>query len=161
MKKIWIAGLVVAVGLMFFGTSVYAQCGGMGGGYGPRGGGFGPGGAWSGASNKPVDVNALRAFQKETLPLRDEAMAKKLEIRNEYGKEKPDQAKVATLEKDLIDLRTKIQAAAEKQGLPAAGFGPGFGGRGPGHGPRMAGGGYGGPGFGGRGPGGRNCPAWH
>ncbi len=152
MKKTWIASLVVAVGLAFFGTSVYAQCGGMGGGYGPRGAGYGA------TAGKPVDVNAVRAFQKETLPLRDEAMVKGVEIRNEYTKEKPDREKIATLQKEMIDLRTKIQAAAEKQGLPAAGFGKGFGGHGRGHGPRFAGSpGCGGQGWGG-GPGSGNCP---
>jgi zinc resistance-associated protein len=162
MKRIWIVALVGALGLSLVGTVVYAGRG-MGYGYGPCPYGYGA------ASGKQIDTNALRAFQKETLPLRDEMMAKRVEIMNEYGKEKPDQNRIATIQKEMIDLRTKITAAAEKQGLPAAGFGPGMGGRGPGYGAGMARGGNSGPGYGGRGWGGQgfggrgagvNCPMW-
>jgi zinc resistance-associated protein len=152
MKKIWMVGLLAAVGLVLLGGGVYTA---WGQGYGPCGGGYG-----YGTAGKQVDANALRAFQKETLPLRDEMMAKRIEIRNEYAKEKPDQNRVAGLEKDMIDLRTKIRAAAEKQGLPAQGFGPGMGGRGYGYGPKMMGSGNAGPGRGGRGAGRGNCPMW-
>ncbi|MBA4418588.1 MAG: hypothetical protein C0392_11885 [Syntrophus sp. (in: bacteria)] len=145
MKKIWLAGFAMVVGLVFLGTAVYAGCV-VGYGAGPRGQGAGV------MSGKPVDMTAFRAFQKETLPLRDEMMAKKMEIRNEYLKEKPDQNRIATLQKEMIDLRTKIGAVAEKQGLPAAGFGQGCG-------QRMSGGrGCGGQGFGGRGMGSGPCP---
>ena len=147
MKKIWVVGLVAVFGLVLLGTTAQAWCG-MGYGGGPRGAGYGPGPA----VGKQVDVNALRAFQKETLPLRDEVMAKRVEIRNEYAKEKPDQNRIAALQKDIIDLRAKIRTAADKQGLPAAGFGMGMGGRhGHGYGPHMAGG---------RGYGAGNCPMW-
>ena len=89
----------------------------------------------------------------------DEMMAKRVEIRNEYAKEKPDQNRIGTLQKEMIDLRTKIQTVAEKQGLPAAGFGPGMMGRGMGNGPGMMGGhGRGGQGFGGQGRGYGNGP---
>jgi hypothetical protein len=98
-------------------------------------------GPW--APGEQVDVNAFRNFQKETLPLRDEMAAKRLELRNEYNKEKPDQAKIAGLQKEMIDLRTKIADAAKKNGLPDWGYGPGYGGRG----------GYGRGGCGGYGPG--------
>lgn len=143
MKKIWLIGLAAVFGIALLGTTVFAQCG-MGYGYGG-----GPGYA---AAGKPVDVAAFKAFQKETLPLRDEMMTKRVELRNEYLKEKPDQNRIATLQKEMIDLRVKIRSAAEKNGLPA--FGPGMGGRGCGWG----GPGMGGRGFGGRGPG--NCPNW-
>ncbi len=152
MKKVLVAVLVVAVGLSLGGI-VYAA---WGNGYGPR---------WGGQ----VDVNALRNFQKETLPLRDELMVKRAELRNELAKENPDQNRIATLQKEMIDLRTKIQAAAQKQGLPAQGRSLMMGGR-CGLGPR---GGYGpgcmmarnnegsGYGMGNRGGFGRgNCPAW-
>jgi hypothetical protein len=74
-----------------------------------------------------VDVNAFRQFQKETLQLRDEAMAKRLELRNEYVKENPDQNRITALQNELTALRTQIQAAAEKHGLPAWGMGRGRG----------------------------------
>jgi zinc resistance-associated protein len=145
MKKIWLIGLTAVFGLALLGTSVFAGWGMGGCGYG---GGPGYGAA---ATGKPVDVGAFKAFQKETLPLRDEMMTKRVELRNEYLKEKPDQNRIATLQKEMIDLRAKIRTAAEKNGLPA--FGPGMGGRGRG----MGGCGMGGQG-GGRGPG--NCPNW-
>lgn len=156
MKKVWAMVFVAVFGLALLGTSVYA-IGGMGYGPGPGGCGYGA------AAGKTVDVNALRAFQKETLPLRDEMMAKRLEIRNEFAKEKPDQNRIGALQKEMIDLRTKISVAAEKQGLPAAGFGAGMGGRGMAMGPGMARGGYSGRGMGGQGMGGNgpcnsNCP---
>jgi hypothetical protein len=157
MKKVSVVAVVVAVGFLLS-TVAYA----VSQGYGP--------------GSSQVDVKALRQFQKETLPLRDELATKNLELRNEYAQQNPDPAKVATLQKEIIDLRTKIQAAAEKQGLPAYGpgmgygyggygMGPGmmygYGGYGPGYGrgPWMMGrGGYGGgPGYGG---GYGYCPMW-
>lgn len=144
MKKFSV-GVMVVVGAFLLGTVAY----GAREGYGPGGG-------------QQVDVNALRQFQKETLPLRDELQAKGLELRNEYLKENPDQAKVTKLRGEMRDLRTKIQSAAEKQGLPDWYYGGGMGYNGRGYGMRgpgsgwMMGGGYGrGPGYG-RG----YCPMW-
>lgn len=147
MKKVSVAAMVVALGFLLS-TFAYAAwyCGP---GYGQQ-----------------VDVNALRQFQKETLPLRDELIAKNLDLQNEYAKENPDQAKVAKLQREIGDLRTKIQGAAEKQGLPAWGPGWMMGGSGWGpaagrsRGPWMMGrGGYGGgPGYGGGY--GSYCPMW-
>ncbi|HEY3275692.1 MAG TPA: hypothetical protein VGJ94_03655 [Syntrophorhabdaceae bacterium] len=146
MKKIGLAALVVALGVVFLGSAAFAWQG--------RGGGCGPcayGNGQEAGTQTPIDPAALRAFQKETLPLRDEAMAKRVEIRNEFAKEKPDQTKIATLQKEMIDLRAKIRTAAQKQGLPA-GYGPGMGGSGKG--------GMGGSGMGGRGAGRGNCNMW-
>jgi zinc resistance-associated protein len=141
MKKIWVTALVAVLGLAFLGTSAFAACG-MGGGPGAKG--------------KPVDVTAFKAFQKETLPLRDEMMVKRVELRNEFLKEKPDQNRIATLQKEMIDLRLKIRTAAEKNGLPA--FGQGMGGHG-GMGGRGHGmGGHGMAGHGGMGMGSGDCP---
>jgi hypothetical protein len=143
MKKLLVVALMVVFGALLSTAAVAA---------GPRGQGPVP--------DNQVDVNAFRAFQKETLPLRDEMAAKRLELRNEFNKDTPDQAKIATLQKEMIDLRTKISAAAKKNGLPDRGFGPGYGG-GDGYGPGYGrgyhmgqGGGYG-PGYG-RG----SCPMW-
>ena len=115
----------------------------------PRGQGPGP--------DSQVDVNAFRNFQKETLPLRDEMAVKRLELRTEFNKETSDQAKIAALQKEMIDLRTKIGDAAKKNGLPDRGFGPGYGGHGPGYGRGQHmgwGGGYG------QGYGRGHCPNW-
>ena len=112
-----------------------------------------------------VDIKAFKQFQKETLPLRDELMVKRMELRNEYAQATPNHEKIAGLQKEMIDLRTKIQAAAQKQGLPAfaAGCGAGKGGIGRGgrhHGPGWAGA-AGGRGQGGMGYGNPNCPMWN
>lgn len=112
-----------------------------------------------------VDVNAFRNFQKETLPLRDEMMAKRLEIRNEYSKTTPDEAKITALKEEMIALRTQISEAAKKNGLPERGYGRGYG-KGGGYGPGSCSG-YGrggnGPGYGrgyGPGCGAGTCPNW-
>lgn len=159
MKKIFVAALIVAVGFSLGGIAYAAW---WGGGYGP---GYG----------SQADVKALRGFQKETLPLRDELITKRTEIQNEYAKENPDQTRIATLQKEMIDLQAKIQDAAQKQGLSAwgpgwmmgGGYGPGWatghrgygmgyrGGYGSGYGHGwMMGGGYG-PGYGSG-----YCPMW-
>jgi len=124
-------------------------------------------GAWQGYGGQQVDVNALRQFQKETLPMRDELQAKGLELRNESLKESPDQARIAKLRGEIGDLRARIQSAAEEKGLPGWGYGGGmrggyWGGRGCGmRGPAW---GYGrmmGDGYDGRGYGRGGCPMWY
>lgn len=82
---------------------------GCGYGYGP-----GPG----------VNSETLRNFQKETLPLRDELMAKRIEIQEEYAKENPDLQKLASLKKDMVDLQTRIGESARKNGIERRGRGP-------------------------------------
>ena len=140
MKRVSVVAMAVVMAIFCATAFGWAQ------GYGPR----------SGAAVQTTDINALKAFQKETLPLRDEMMVKRAEIRNEYAQAKPNLERIATLQKEMIDLRTKIQVAAEKNGLPAWGPGAGMG-RGTGFGP---GAGFG-PGRGmGPGPGdgfGRGC----
>jgi hypothetical protein len=113
MKKLLVVALVVLFGALLSTGAFAAWTKGQG-----------PG------ADSQVDVNAFRNFQKETLPVRDEMAVKRLELRNEFNKEKPDQAKIAALQKEMIDLRTKITDAAKKNGLPDRGFGPGYAGRG-------------------------------
>ncbi len=83
-------------------------------------------------ANGTVNVENLKKFQKETLSLRDELIANRAELANEYAKPTPDAARVADLRKQMIDTQTKIQQAAEKYGLPAwrQGYGCGSMGRG-------------------------------
>jgi hypothetical protein len=66
-----------------------------------------------------IDVETLKKFQKETLPLRDELITKRFEIRRERSKETPDRDRIATLQKEIIDIRTKIKKKADELGLPA------------------------------------------
>ncbi len=120
MKRVSVVAMAVLIAVLFASIYGWAQA------YGPR------------SAAAQTDVNALRKFQKETLPLRDEMMAKRLEIRNEYSQAKPNFERIATLQKEMIDLRTKIQVAAEKNGLPAWGPGSAMGrGAGFGHGRGM------------------------
>jgi hypothetical protein len=57
--------------------------------------------------------------------LRDEMMTKGMELRNEFAKDNPDKGQIDRLKGEMKDLRTRIQAAAEKNGLPAWGMGRG------------------------------------
>ena len=66
-----------------------------------------------------VDIESVKKFQQETLTLRDRLMVKKLELRQEYRKEKPDYAKIGEIKKEMIDIRTQIATKAEAAGLPA------------------------------------------
>lgn len=147
MKKAMVMAMVVAVAVL--GTAIY---------------GWSQAGTQAAAPPGQVDIKAFKQFQKETLPLRDELMVKRLELRNEYAQATPNYDKIAGLQKEMIDLRTKIHAAAQKHNLPAMGHGfmagkGGFGRGGWHHGP-----GWGGPdsgaGFGG-GHGNARCPMWN
>ena len=73
----------------------------------------------------------LKKFQKETLGMRDELMANRAELANEYAKLAPDETRIAYLQKQMIDTRTKIQKTSEKYDLPARqrGYGRGYGSR--------------------------------
>jgi Spy/CpxP family protein refolding chaperone len=149
MKKVAILSLVALVALALSGVASAHMWGDDDGGPGY---GMGPGMMFGGGDDtgKPVDVEKFKKFQKETSALRDEMHIKMLELRNEYAKENPDEGKIASLQKEMIDLRTKIHTAADKAGIERPGRGR-FGKRGGGRhmGPGMM---YGG------GPG--NCPNW-
>ena len=139
--------------------------------HGPRGQGYGPG-AWAAALNlTPEQTKKLQTlrdgFFKETIPLRNEMMVKKLELRTLWAQAKPEQEKILAKQKEINALRAQMQEKGTKFRLEARniltpeqqaqvgsfwaggpGFGPGYGMRG-GFGPgrRM-----------GPGPGG--CPRW-
>jgi zinc resistance-associated protein len=139
MKRTAMVIVVVAVALVAAGAA-FAQMGsGPSMGYGRGQYGSGP--------ESQVNIENMKKFQKETLGLRDELMTKRAELHNEYIKETPDTARIAEIQKQMIDIRTKIQKVAEKNGLPA--WGPGHGRRGMGRG-MMAGSGACGCG----------CPGW-
>lgn len=126
MKKLMVVALIVVFGALVSTVALAAWT---------KGQGPGP--------DAQVDVNAFRNFQKETLPLRDEMAVKRLELRNEFSKANPDQAKITALKEEMIAFRTQISEAAKRNGLPDQGFGPGYGKRG-GWGPgARAKGGYG------------------
>jgi len=104
MRKGIIIGLILIAGLILV-SAVYAHF---------PGGGYGIGKLRWG----DVDIEAVKKFQRDTLPLRDELIVKKLELWNEYDKENPDRDHIASLKKEIIDIRTKIQKKADEAGLP-------------------------------------------
>jgi zinc resistance-associated protein len=122
-----VAIIAVAAAVLIVAGLAYAQ---MGGGWGP-GAGCNYGMGYNG-NNGTVNVENLKKFQKETLGMRDELIANRAELANEYAKPAPDATRVADLRKQMIDNQTKIQKAAEKYGLPAwrQGYGHGSMGRG-------------------------------
>ena len=65
-----------------------------------------------------VDPEKARKFQKETLSLRDQLITKKLEVRKLFTERHPDRDKIATLQKEIIDIRTTIMKKADESGMP-------------------------------------------
>lgn len=117
MKKrtLVILGLVLSMSLIVAG-SAFAR---WGGGYGMMGAGYdrGPGDCY----RADVDTESMVKFQKETLALRDELLTRRLELRQEYGKDSPDADLIAKLRKDIIDVETKIDKVAGKYDLDGVG----------------------------------------
>ena len=99
MKRAMIISLTVVIGLFLAGAS-YAWWDGYGMG--------------SGAG---TNVETMKKFHKETFSLRDEIMTKKLELQGEYSKQTPDTNRIATIQKEIIDLKAKIYEIAKKYGI--------------------------------------------
>lgn len=102
MNRVSVAVLVLIAGLLLV-TVVYAHFPA-----GEKAGGF-----------ENINIESMKKFQQETLPLRDRLMVKKLELRQEYMEEKPDREKIAEIKKEIIDIRTRIEIKADEAGLPA------------------------------------------
>ncbi len=64
-----------------------------------------------------TNSDAVRKFQKETMPLRDELITKKLELRKEFSKEKPNTQRIDRLQKEMVDIRTRILKKADETGV--------------------------------------------
>ncbi len=105
MKKGVIVSLILIAGLVIV-SAVYAHF---------PGGGFGT----CLSRFDDTDIETVKKFQKETLPMRDEMITKKLELRREYSKENPDRDRIAVLRKEIIDIRTNILKKSDEAGLPA------------------------------------------
>ncbi len=156
MKKTIVAVFVIA--LMATSGLAMAQGWGRGEGMGP---GHGPGG-WAAALNLTPEQNQkmqeLRAAHfKETIPLRNELMGKRLELRALWAQTEPDQGKILAKQKEVNALMAQLQEKATKHRLEMrqiltpeqraklgtfagrhGGFGPGYGmGGGFGHGRGM------------------------
>lgn len=99
-KKIMLS---MALGLTILGGSlVYAGVGCNGG---------------VGMFGKNPDLEKVRTFQSQTGSLRDEMMIKRLELSQELEKGTPDKARVNSLKKEMIEIRTKLQDTATALGL--------------------------------------------
>lgn len=125
MKKAALVSTVLVAALALSGAA-YAHRAGYG-----MTGGHGHGMMTGTGTGSAVSVEKFTQFRKETAGLRDELAVKRVELNNEYVKTTPDPDRIATLEKNIIDLRTKIEKAADKAGLKSWGhqgfMGPGMG----------------------------------
>jgi len=153
MRKTFVVGLCLALGLALVATVALA----WGPGFGPRfGRGFG--GPANGVPPIPnltdeqsAQIQALRdGFQKQIEPLQQELFTKGTELRSLWSSPNPDSAAVTAKQKEIRELQSKLQEQATGLGLeirkvltpeqlaelPAFGPGPGFGPR-MGFNPRM------------------------
>jgi zinc resistance-associated protein len=181
MRKMLI--VVLVMGLVASGGLAMAQGWGRGPGmgYGPYGPGMrgnaagGPYGLGPGNTLTPEQVQKMQALQekffKETAPIRNDLVTKRLELRTLWSQANPDQEKILAKQKEINTLREQLQEKSTQKRLEALkvltpeqreqmgayyggmGFGPKFGHRGFGPG-TMMGYGYGhGYGYG-------ACPRW-
>ena len=68
-------------------------------------------------AGRPGGAAAFRKFQQDTFALRDELAAKQADLDDEYAQAKPDEARVAALEREIVDLRAKLRATANRAGV--------------------------------------------
>jgi len=116
MKKTIVAVFVIA--LMATSGLAMAQGWGRGEGMGP---GHGPGG-WAAALNLTPEqqqkMQELRASHfKETIPLRNEIMGKRLELRALWAQTDPDQGRILAKQKEVNALMAQLQEKATKHRL--------------------------------------------
>jgi len=98
MKKNMIVGIALATGILSVGAlsaSAAETCG------------------------KCADQQAIQQFTQETAPLSSALKAKDLELREQNSYDSIDIHKVSALESELKELKDKINAAADKFGIPA------------------------------------------
>lgn len=98
MKKNMIAGIALVMGILSAGAlsaSAAEPCG------------------------KCAEQQAVQQFTLETAALSRELKAKDIELREQYAYDSIDIHKVGALEAELKGLKGKINAAAEKYGIPA------------------------------------------
>ncbi|MEK6693133.1 MAG: hypothetical protein AABY44_06875 [Nitrospirota bacterium] len=117
MKKGIMISLILVV-VLILASAIYAHgpWGGYGMGRSATTGGYGTG-------TTATDLEAVKKFQKETLPLRDELITKRIELQNEYAKATPDKNRISTLRKEIADIELKIQEKADAAGLSTWGSG--------------------------------------
>jgi Spy/CpxP family protein refolding chaperone len=173
MKKIIVAisviTLIATSGLAL--AQGWGRGAGMGPGPGPGATGYGPGG-WAAALNlTPEQIQKMQSLRetyfKETIPLRNEIMSKRIELQTLWVQDNPDQEKILAKQREINAVRTQLQEKATKhrlemrqvltpeQRVKVGALRGRLGGFGPGHGMQ---GGFG-PGRG-MGRGADTCPRW-
>lgn len=98
MKKNMIVGMAMAIGILTVGAlsaSAADSCG------------------------KCADKQAVQQFTQETAALTSALKAKDIELREQYAYDSINTHKVGELEGELKELKDKINAAAQKYGIPA------------------------------------------
>lgn len=98
MKKNMIVGIAMAMGILTVGAmsaSAADSCG------------------------KCADKQAVQQFTQETAALASALKTKDIELREQYSYDGIDTRKVSALEEELKELKDKINAAAQKYGIPA------------------------------------------
>lgn len=98
MNKKMIVGIAMAIGILSVGAlsaSAADSCG------------------------KCADKQAVQQFTQETASLTSELKAKDIELREQYAYDGIDTHKVSALEEELKELKDKINAAAQKYGIPS------------------------------------------
>jgi len=125
MKKIIVA---VAIVVLLAAAGVAMAQGsekdpGSGMGYGPHsGGGHSRGhGLWKALNLTPEQIQKIQALResafKETLPLRNDLMSKKLEMRSLWLQKNPDEEKILAKQKESSALRAQLGERAIKNRL--------------------------------------------
>lgn len=98
MKKNMIVGIAMAMGILTVGAisaSAADSCG------------------------KCADKQAVQQFTQETAALTSALKTKDIELREQHSYDGIDTRKVSALEEELKELKDKINAAAQKYGIPA------------------------------------------
>ena len=144
---------ILAVAAIFFLSASSAFAGPWGRGMGPGGGyGMGPRTGYSAIPNlTPEQSSKIQTLQKahldEVAPLQQELIKKNAELRSLWLNQNPDSAAVSGKQKEILDLRAKLQekgtnyalehrkVLTPEQQAQVGSFGPGMG--------RGMGGGYG------------------
>jgi len=123
MKKI-IFVVLVAVILSTAGLAIAldsAKDPGMGMGYGPHSGGPAGHGPWRVLNLTPEQVEKMKALRKtffeQALPLRNELMSKKFELKALWLQTNPDEGKILAKEREVNALRVQLQEKATKNRL--------------------------------------------
>lgn len=98
MKKTTIVGMAMAMGILAVGAASASAADSCG---------------------KCADQQAIQQFTQETAALASALKAKDIELREQYSYDGSDTSKVNALEEELKGLKDKVNAAAQKHGIPA------------------------------------------